>query len=104
MINQIRYSLNGDLNQMVVQKRYLQTECVGFVIIQESSFFPLIESESEYERALNCFWNDRVDGWWNYKDHLIKYLVCTEEEFKDVLREQVEAKKVRYEMEKNLRG
>jgi hypothetical protein len=84
--------LNGDLNQIGIQKRYLETECVGFDLVQDSGFVPGLASQSEYERAINCFWNDKVHGWWNYKDDLIKYLVCDEDEFKTALKKSCERK------------
>lgn len=84
--------LNGDLNQIGMQKKYLETECVGFKLNQNSGFVPNFDSQSEYERALNCLWLDKVHGWWNYKDDLIKYLVCDEDEFKTALKKSCDRK------------
>jgi hypothetical protein len=86
------YSLDGDLNQMISQKRYLLNQCAGFKLSQESGSYPQITSEKEYVRALGCFWLDKVEGWWNYKNDLIKHGICTVGEFQEALRKQVESK------------
>jgi hypothetical protein len=90
-----KYSLDGDLNQMISQKKYLLNECLGFKLSQEPGSYPQINSEKEYVRALGCFFLDKVDGWWNYKNGLIKYEICTLEEFTVALRKQAEFDPIR---------
>lgn len=86
----MNYALDGDLNQMSIQKRYLQNECAGFNIISQSGYWqPFLENKEEYDRAISCFWLDKVEGWWNYKSQLIKNNICTEEEFFEVLSDRV---------------
>jgi hypothetical protein len=49
--------------------------------------------EREYERALAIIWLDKVAGWWNYKDDLFKYGICTEEQYTGSLKRSVERHK-----------
>jgi hypothetical protein len=88
----MKYYLSGDLNQMFIQKRYLETECRGFKLKLESGLHPYLDSQEEFDRAVSCFWLGKVEGWWNYKRDLIKGGHCTEESFYDVLRSRVENK------------
>lgn len=74
------YLLNqGDLHQMGVQELFLRQH--GFNVHQVD-VFPAIKTKEEYIDALKAIYRNYVDGWWNYKDHYVRYGICTEEEFK----------------------
>lgn len=85
--------LDGDLNQISIQARYLETQCAGFMLKRETGFVPGLVGDDEYKRALNCFWIDKVEGWWNYRDDLIRFNICSKDEFNLKLRESVESKR-----------
>ena len=74
--------LEGDLNQMVVQKNYLQD--IGFVLNQVG-VYPVVKREN-VKRVLYTLWFNKIDGWWNYYSKFIDYAICTEEEFTSALR------------------
>lgn len=77
-----KYLLDGDLEQMSMQKRFLQDN--GFEVGQVNCY-PALKTEEEFKKALLLFWEKRIKGWWNYEKSLIKYGVCTQEEFNQVL-------------------
>ncbi|MBU2704102.1 L-rhamnose mutarotase [Sporomusaceae bacterium BoRhaA] len=86
-----RYLLNqGDLHQLGVQSLFLRRN--GFDI-EQVDVFSAVETEDEYNEAIALFYQNRVEGWWNYKDELIKYRICTEDEFKKALQESVDRKR-----------
>ncbi|OPH61783.1 hypothetical protein BC351_00655 [Paenibacillus ferrarius] len=82
----MKFFLDGDLNQLAIQKNCLETQCKGFKLNFESGFPPCLDSQEEYDRAVSCIWMDKVEGWWNYKRDLIYSGHCTEEKFYEVLR------------------
>ena len=79
----MKFLLNGDLNQMGTQELELRRR--GFKMGQWD-VYPGFESETEYIRALSTIWIASIIGWWNYKEDLIKYKICTEEEYLKKLR------------------
>ncbi len=88
----MRFQLQGDLCQMASQKIALQH--MGYTF--NSTIPPDITGSNfggTIKGALQLIWENSMDGWWNYKDELIKENICTEEEFKETLRIQVENKK-----------
>lgn len=83
------FCFRGDLCQMADQERELRRQ--GFAV-GNSDVYPVVNSEEEYKKALQFIWDRKINGWWNYKDDLVKYGICDAEEFTSVLRRQVEAK------------
>lgn len=69
--------LDGDLNQMCVQKRFLSSK--GYSVGQ-TDVYPTI-NENDIERAMNDIFNYSVEGWWHYKKQYEEFGICTEEEF-----------------------
>ena len=76
--------LKGDLNQMAIQKGILQRW------LEVSDTIPPRIDDSEDKDSIDIFWMNKVAGWWNYKDELIEYGICTEEEFYNELKLSVE--------------
>lgn len=88
-----RYLLNqGDLHQLGVQSLFLRQN--GFDI-EQVDVFSAVETEDEYNMAIAMFYQSRVEGWWNYKEELIKYGICTEDEFKTALQVSVAISRAR---------
>lgn len=72
--------LNGDLNQIFIQKRFLENNFYKF----DSNLPPRLNEEESMgtpENALKLLWENKIEGWWNYKTHLIQFNICTEEEY-----------------------
>jgi hypothetical protein len=76
--------LNGDLSQMGIMSRVLRE--AGFDV-RHSDIYPVIQGY-EIPRALKHLWDQRVDGWWNNRGNLIKYGICTADEFMVHLRSE----------------
>lgn len=76
----MNYLLDGDLNQMSIQKSKLLERGIK---IEQQDVYPAISSESEYVKALQIIWNSKIEGWWNYKTQFLKYEICTDEQFKN---------------------
>lgn len=73
------FSLQGDLNQMGVQKAFLQGR--GFDV-KMTDVYPRVRGKDEV-RALRAIWDRRIPGWWNYHYKNIKHGICTETEWVD---------------------
>ena len=71
-------TINGDLNQMSIQKEFLRGQ--GFDLGQ-SDVYPIVRTEEDWKRALGLFWQYKVQGWWHYEAHYVKYNICTKQEF-----------------------
>ena len=71
------FSLQGDLNQMGIQKAFLLAR--GYDI-KMSDVYPCVKREDE-EGALWAIWESRVPGWWHYQKKMEKYGICTLEEW-----------------------
>lgn len=71
-------SLNGDLNQMALQKDFLVGQGLD---LGQSDVYPIVRTEEDWKRALGLFWRYKVQGWWHYEAHYVKYNICTKEEF-----------------------
>ena len=71
--------LDVDLNQMFNQRDVLTKRGISVI---ESGGIPMVHS-SDYERSLRIIWNDKIEGWWNYRNDLISLGICTEEEYKE---------------------
>lgn len=73
------FFLSGDLNQMSIQKSFLNN--IG-IETKQNDVYPCVK-EVDKSAALKAIWDNRVEGWWHYKDEYVKYSICTEKEFKD---------------------
>lgn len=76
--------LKGDLNQMAIQKGILE----GW--LEVSNTIPPEIDDSEDKDSIDIFWMNKIAGWWNYKDELIEYGICTEEEYINELKLSVD--------------
>lgn len=79
------YLLYGDLSQMGIMKRVLQ-ESGRFPTLTYADVYPGFakDDEENYVRALCFLFERRVAGWWNQREKLIRYGICTEDEYKVV--------------------
>jgi len=77
------FYIQGDLNQMGLQRRFLQTSC--FIEVQQSDVRPVIKQE-DVKRALISIFNDKIEGWWHYLDKYIELNICTKEQFNEELK------------------
>lgn len=82
--NRAYYTFGGDLCQMGIIKRELQE--AGFLVVQNDVYpgFPK-DQEDEYKKALAYIFKKRIEGWWSQKEALVKYGICTQEEFRKAL-------------------
>lgn len=81
--------LHGDLNQMYTQMEFLRQRGIS---VSAEGGIPKVKSEN-YEDSVKMIYDYEIIGWWNYKEDLIKFGVCTEEEFTDRLKWKVERRK-----------
>ena len=71
------FFLNGDLSQMSIQKNFLSRR--GFSI-QQNDVYPCLKPEDTKE-ALKAIWENRIEGWWHYKDKYVELGICQKEDF-----------------------
>jgi len=76
--------LKGDLNQLAIQKGILERW------LEVSNTIPPRIDDKEDEDTLNIFWDNKVAGWWNYKEEMIQLGICTEEQWLNELKLSVE--------------
>lgn len=72
-----RFYLDGDLNQLSKQRRFLLNRGIEVV---NSNVYPTVAQEDVYI-ALKLIWDNNVEGWWHYKEEYLKHLICTKKEF-----------------------
>lgn len=82
------YTLQGDLAQITKQENFLKKARIPF--ISEPGFPGQLNDEEQFKIALRQFYRRKVEGWWNYKEELIKYGICTEEQYMNKLKETKE--------------
>ena len=75
-------SLTGDLSQMGTMGRVLRT--AGFDV-RNADVYPVIQGREEIVRALRYLWDHMIDGWWNQSDAMVKYGICTFDEYRERL-------------------
>ena len=75
----------GDLNQQAIQRKLLRTESISY---EEVDVYCSVASE-DVERFITTMYIRRIEGWWLYNEELIKYNVCTVDQYRDSLRESV---------------
>lgn len=87
--NRAYFTFQGDLNQLGII--YIALLGAGFPVVKSNVYPGFIESqEDEYKLALEHVFTFRIPGWWNQKDALLKYEICTLEEYKAALDAQVD--------------
>jgi hypothetical protein len=86
------HSLNGDLNQMGIQGEVLRAQ--GFDV-RHNDVYPCLRTTEDFKRALQLFWDRETEGWWNYRERMIEYGICTEETWKAKLDAYCERRKER---------
>ncbi len=70
-------SLKGDSVEMQVQKEFLESQ--GYNLHVKDGI-PKI-ADSKYPQSLKLIYLQDIKGWWNYKNELILFDICTEEQF-----------------------
>ena len=58
------YTFQGDLQQMFTQEDFLKKH------------YPAVKTKDEFNQALALIFKNRVWGWWQYKDEIIKLGIC----------------------------
>jgi hypothetical protein len=76
------FALNGDLNTMSIQADVLRAQ--GFTVTF-NDVYPIVQTEDEFKRALQLFWDREVPGWWNYREKMIQYDICNKNSWTDKL-------------------
>lgn len=76
------YIFSGDLGQMGTMEDFLR-RC-GLPVVK-SGVYPGFVHEADYIEGLRRIWDARIEGWWNSQTALVKYKICTQEEFTDAL-------------------
>jgi hypothetical protein len=74
----IRHTLDGDLEQMWTQERFLLEQGMK---PERNDVYPGFRTKEEYERAIRLIWENRVMGWWRYEKDLVAAGICTQAEF-----------------------
>lgn len=72
-----RFYLDGDLNQMGIQRDYLQRQNIEII---NSNVYPTVH-ENDTKKALELIWKNNVAGWWHYKDKYVELGICTADQF-----------------------
>lgn len=80
----VEFYLDGDLNQMAIQKQFLEKNNLRVGI---NGGVPGLFSEEDFITALRLIWTNKVDGWWGqrYQTRYIRYGICSKEEFDQAL-------------------
>ena len=79
----MRFSMQGDLNQMGIQRSVL-SKC-GVPVNTSEGIPYMFESEEVFVKAMQIMWDNSVEGWWNYREYLINANICTKQGYKDKL-------------------
>lgn len=79
------YIFSGDLGQMgLIYEALLQA---GFEVVKRNVYPGFPEDQvDEFRRALDFVFERRIEGWWNQREALLKYEICTENEYEAALR------------------
>ena len=67
----------GDLRQMGVWDNFLRIK--GFDVGHQD-VYPALRTAEERKRALQLFWEERIDGWWHFNKDYRELGIATEEE------------------------
>lgn len=79
------YTLDWDLHQIGVMRKFLNSQGLRVV---SNNVYPGFEKEREedFKNALQLLYQNRIEWWWNQRSNLIKYKICTNDEFIEKLR------------------
>jgi hypothetical protein len=80
------FYIRGDLHQMSIQKSFLSRYRVN---IQQQGVYPAIK-QIDVPKVLELIYENRVYGWWHYKDEYVALKICTKDEFDKALERQCE--------------
>lgn len=83
------FYLKGDLHQMSVQKSFISRYGIK---VQQQGVYPAIQQVDVF-KTLGLIYENRIDGWWHYKDNYVELKICTSVQFDDSLRIQCERNK-----------
>jgi hypothetical protein len=78
------FCLEGDLNQMSQQKAILSCHFE----IKQRDVYPVLKNE-DVPQALKFIFDNRVPGWWHYKEKYVTLNICTVAEYNETLRASV---------------
>jgi hypothetical protein len=76
------FCLRGDLCQMSEQRSFLNSRGIQ---TEQNDVYPCLKS-IDIKNALKLIWSNRVEGWWHYKDEYVEYSICSEEDFRNRLK------------------
>ena len=76
------FFLNGDLSQMSNQRSFLSSKGIS---LKQNNVYPCLR-DIDVKKALTLIWENRVDGWWHYKERYVQHEICTEEQFNNRLK------------------
>jgi hypothetical protein len=74
----LAFTLDGDLRQMAAQEQFLQSHGIR---VGRTDVYPGVYTDEDKLRALKLIWENRVEGWWNYRRQFVEFQICTEAEF-----------------------
>jgi hypothetical protein len=78
--NRAYFLLSGDLNQMGRMESILRE--MKFPVVKWDVYPGFLQNDEEkYIEALKLIYSWGIEGWWNQESALIKYKICTQEEF-----------------------
>lgn len=93
----LRKADTGPIDYVLTTARGAQSEAV--IRFLEEQGLPVEDFEgspafreahtSEYRQALKLLFENRIDGWWNLRLAMLREQVCSEGEFKKVMKEKV---------------
>ena len=78
------FFLKGNLEEISQQEEFLIREGIA---TGRSSGSPTVSRESDFQHALQLFWEHRVPGWRSYRDEYLQSKLCSQEEFLAALRQ-----------------
>ncbi len=82
------FTFTGDLGQMGCIEAALRQ--AGYPVVK-SGVYPGFAKEQEdlFRQALAYVFEYKIDGWWNQEVGMVRYGICTQEEFRAALSRQV---------------
>ena len=77
--------LKGDLHQMNNQEQFLSHYGIS---VKFNNVYPCVRP-CDTEITFRLLWDNKCDGWWHYASQYVELGICTQEEFSEVLTQQV---------------
>ena len=78
----------GDLNQQAIQRRLLSTIPIGYIEYEKVDVYCSI-SNNDIVRFVSMMYTRKIEGWWLYNEELIEHNVCTVEQYRESLKQEV---------------